>query len=93
VDDEEPPPDNIARSHGRSSVLLDDISHLVARVEQHSLSSISECYELQCEIHELQAILDDWDAYVAIEITRKAVTRALASIPAQIRRASGRNAH
>ncbi len=93
MEGEEPPPDNVARAHGRSSVLLNDISYLVARVEQHALSSISECYQLQCEIHELQAILSDWDAYVAIEITRKAVARAIADIPAQIRRASGRNAH
>ncbi len=91
--DEDPPPDAIARSHGRSSVLLDDISHLVTRAEQHALSSISECYELQCEIHELQAILSDWDAYVAIEITRKAVSRAIADIPAQIRRQNTRTAN
>jgi len=93
VTGEEPPPDTIARSHGRSSVLLDDISHLVTRVEQHALSSISECYELQCEIHELQAILSDWDAYVAIEITRKAVARAIDGLATQVKRASGRHAH
>ncbi len=91
--DEDPPPDNVARSHARSSVLLDDINYLVTRVEQHALTTISECYELQCEIHELQAILSDWDAYVAIEITRKAVARAIDGLATQVKRASGRNAH
>jgi len=48
---------------------------------------------LQCEIHELQAILSDWDAYVAIEITRKAVARAIDGLATQVKRASARNAH
>src|SRR6266446_1953450 len=68
---QEKAPSKLDHQTGRAQVLVEDISYLMTRVEQHTLSSVAEHGELQEEIHELQRILTDWDTYISIKIAEK----------------------
>ncbi len=58
-------------------VFVDDIAYLMTRIEQGSLASIPEHYEIQEEIHEVQKILADWDASVSLGIAKIAARNAV----------------
>jgi hypothetical protein len=75
---------------GHAAVLFDDIRYLMSRVQLGSLATISEYFEIQEEIHELQYILADWDAYVAKAIAKKAAQLAIDGMVTQINLQLGR---
>ena len=67
----------LAGQQSKVRVFVDDISYLMTRIEQGSLASIPEHYEIQEEIHEVQKILADWDASVSLEIAKIAARDAV----------------
>jgi hypothetical protein len=68
-------PSKLEMNLGKMRALSEDVGYLMARVEQHSLATIDEHVEVQEEIHELQRMLADCDAYVTKRIAEMAVDR------------------
>src|SRR6266702_466519 len=71
------------------SVLADDVRYLLIRVEQGNLATIEEHLEVQEEIHDMQRILADCDAYVSKEMIKLVAERAISGIATRIRMQSG----
>jgi len=71
------------------SVLADDVRYLLIRIQEGNLASSAEMYEVQEEIHDMQRILADSDAYVSKEMIKLVAERAISGIATRIRMQSG----
>jgi len=71
------------------SVLADDVRYLLIRIQEGNLASSDEMYEVQEEIHDMQRILADSDAYVSKEMIKLVAERAISGIATRIRMQSG----
>ncbi len=71
------------------SVLADDVRYLLIRIQEGNLASSAEMYEVQEEIHDMQRILADSDAYVSKEIAKLTAERAISGMLTRIKLQSG----
>lgn len=64
------PVTKLERQLQKFSVLADDVRYLLMRIEQGNLATAAEMLEVQEEIHDMQRILADSDAYVSQEMAK-----------------------
>src|SRR5260221_2142375 len=71
------------------SVLADDVRYLLIRIQEGNLATSAEMYEVQEEIHDMQRILADSDAYVSKEIAKLTAERAINGMITRIKLQAG----